>query len=452
MTEIYNQSSSGQSVINAAGKVGFESPDSKLSKRLVELSHRFRQGSAAKRLLFSVLGKMKHGSLTVVDSEGEYFFGDPNALYESDISARIDVHDSELYKMVISHGVLGAGEAYMAAYWSSPDLVSVVRFMTRNITALQEMNSRLSWVAKFFMKLFSRATQNSLVGSKRNISAHYDLGNAFFSLFLDKRMMYSAAVFDDKIDEDKLDLERAAEQKLKVTCEKLQLCASDHLLEIGTGWGGLAVYAAENYGCQVTTTTISDEQFSKACALVNEKGLADKVTVLKKDYRLLAGQYDKLVSIEMIEAVGHKYFATYFEKCSTLLKDDGLMLIQAITIADQRYDQYKSSMDFIRKYIFPGGCLPSHKIIADNIKSHTDMSIIDTSDMSYDYALTLNVWRTKFFEKISQVKAQGYPDQFIRMWDYYLCYCEGGFRERVIGTSQFVFAKPYFDTSDQRSK
>ena len=281
-------------------------------------------------------------------------------------------------------------------------------------------------------------TRNSVARSKENIAAHYDLGNDFFELFLDPTMMYSSALFSD----ERMSLEQASIAKLDALCQKLSLKQSDHLVEIGTGWGGMAVYAAEQYGCRVTTTTISEEQYRHTLELVNKKGLQNQVTVLKKDYRLLEGKFDKLVSIEMIEAVGHQYFGEYFSKCSNLLKPDGVMAIQAITITDQRYERAKNSMDFIKRYIFPGGCLPSVNCIANHVSADTDMIISDMSDMALDYAETLKRWREAFFSNIDQVRALGFDERFIRMWEYYLCYCEGGFRERVIGTTQMVMTKP----------
>jgi cyclopropane-fatty-acyl-phospholipid synthase len=251
-------------------------------------------------------------------------------------------------------------------------------------------------------------------------------------------MMYSSAVFPD----EKSSLEDASLNKLDRICKKLHLTADDHLIEIGTGWGGLAIHAAKNYGCKVTTTTISKEQREFALKRIAEEGLQDKITVLFSDYRDLEGQYDKLVSIEMIEAVGHEYYRSYFEKCASLLKPDGLMLIQAITIPDQRYDMARKSVDFIQRYIFPGGCLPSVAVIADHVRNYTDLSIIGLEDITEHYARTLAAWRDRFTARLDHVSHQGFDDIFVRMWEFYLCYCEGGFRERSIGTAQIVFAKP----------
>jgi len=274
--------------------------------------------------------------------------------------------------------------------------------------------------------------------SRDNISAHYDLGNDFFSLFLDPTMMYSSAIFED-VDRG---LDEAAVAKLDEICHQLELSPGDHLLEIGTGWGGMAIHAAKHYGCRVTTTTISQEQYDYACAAVKREGVADRVTLLLQDYRSLEGQYDKLVSIEMIEAVGHEFYREYFQRCSALLKPTGKMVIQAITMADQRYEQARDSVDFIKRYIFPGGCLPSVAVIADHLARDTDMQMVHLRDITQDYAVTLAHWRSRFMDKLEAVKAMGFDDNFIRMWDYYLCYCEGGFRERIISTVQLAFAKP----------
>jgi cyclopropane-fatty-acyl-phospholipid synthase len=280
--------------------------------------------------------------------------------------------------------------------------------------------------------------RNSQAGSRRNIEAHYDLGNEMFELFLDPTMMYSCAYYPDS----KASLDQAATAKLQRICEKLQLSETDHVVEIGTGWGGFAIYAATHFGCKVTTTTISKQQYEIARQRVIAAGLEDKVTLLMEDYRDLQGAYDKLVSIEMIEAVGPQYLETYFTKCSTLLKPDGIMLIQAITIQDQFYDQAIKSVDFIQRYIFPGGFIPSVTAISNAVKNATDTRLFQMEDIGPHYATTLRDWRKNFFNNIEQIKALGYSDQFIAMWEFYLCYCEGGFLERTLGTSHLVFVKP----------
>jgi cyclopropane-fatty-acyl-phospholipid synthase len=288
------------------------------------------------------------------------------------------------------------------------------------------------------LKLAHSLNRNTRKGSRKNIAAHYDLGNDFFHLFLDPTMMYSAAVFDTS----EATLEDASQAKLNEICLQLELTPDDHLVEIGTGWGGMAIHAATHYGCRVTTTTISREQYEYARQRVAELGLTDRITVLCEDYRNLTGQFDKLVSVEMIEAVGHQFYGNYFARCSALLKPSGKMVIQAITISDQRYRQARDTVDFIKRFIFPGGCLPSLAVIADHIARDTDMQIVHLRDITQDYARTLACWRERFTEQLEAVRRMGFDDHFIRMWEFYLCYCEGGFRERIIGTVQLSFAKP----------
>lgn len=390
----------------------------------------------AKQKVLSVLSGITHGRL-VIDDGGEIFcFGE--SAESASIHAHMFIHHSSAYRDILFGGSIGASEGYMLGSWTSSNLVDVVRVMSKNINLLNGMDDSRLVLQRVADKLYHWFNRNTEANSKANISAHYDLSNDFFSLFLDPSMMYSAAMFPTK----ESSLEEASYYKIDQVCQKLQLTPDDHLLEIGTGWGGLACYAASHYGCKVTTTTISRQQYEFACQRVKDAGLEDRITVLFKDYRKLEGQYDKLVSIEMIEAVGHKFYGEYFKTCNGLIKDDGLMLIQAITIPDQRYDFARRSVDFIQKYIFPGGCLPSDKIIADNISQHTDMQIIAMEEIGEDYATTLEHWRQRFHARLDEVKELGFDDVFVRMWEYYLCYCEGGFRERVIGTGQFLLAKP----------
>ncbi|HWP88560.1 MAG TPA: cyclopropane-fatty-acyl-phospholipid synthase family protein, partial [Burkholderiales bacterium] len=293
------------------------------------------------------------------------------------------------------------------------------------LTAL--LHKALHWTAR-----------NTHTGSRRNIAAHYDLGNDFFRVFLDPTMMYSSAVFE-RAD---MTLEEASVAKLDRICRKLDLKPTDNVLEIGTGWGGFALHAAKLYGCRVTTTTLSRNQFQLARQRVDEANLSAQITVLLEDYRDLTGSYDKLVSIEMIEAVGHHFYDTYFGQCSDLLKPDGLMLLQAITIADQRYDAARRSVDFIQRHIFPGSCIPSVTVMSDAIARLTDMKLFHLEDIGPHYATTLERWRDNLFANIAEVHALGYPTEFIRMWEFYLCYCEGGFIERAIGVVQMLLVKP----------
>jgi len=399
----------------------------------------------ARALVVRHLSRMSRGHLLLQEGSQEWHLGetrdnsyDAVEVEDGQISATIIVNDPAVYTYIALNGVVGAAEAYMDGHWTTPDLVQVVRFMVFNMAALKDMDKERSISNRVALSCLDLVRRNSVARARKNISAHYDLGNDFFEHFLDPTMMYSAALFEGK----DIPLAAASLNKLDAICRKLKLGADDHLLEIGTGWGGMALYAARNYGCRVTTTTLSKQQHDFTVATVAKANLQDRVTVVMKDYRELQGCYDKLVSIEMIEAVGHQYFADYFRKCSGLLKANGLMVIQAITIADQRYDQARKSVDFIQRYIFPGGCLPSLQVIARHIAEDTDMCILTVSDMAKDYAKTLAVWRESFSGNIDKIKSLGFSDQFIRMWMYYLCYCEGGFKERVIGTAQIVMAKP----------
>lgn len=392
----------------------------------------------AKKLLLRQFKSMHRGRLLIKEKGGEQTYGNLLSLEAGFASAQIEVHNEAVYQRMLINGVLGAAEGYMEGDWTTPDLLSVIRFFVSNLNELQEINRKRSWLNRAALASLSWINRNTMQRSKKNICAHYDLGNDFFSLFLDPTLLYSSAIFS----EEGMTLEQASVAKLDRLCRKLELKPQDHLLEIGTGWGGMAVYAAETYGCSVTTTTISEEQYNYATQLVKDKGLQDRVTVLKKDYRALEGTYDKLVSVEMIEAVGHQYYQQYFSHCSKLLKPNGLMAIQAITIPDQRYKLAQKSVDFIKRYVFPGGCLPSLSVIANHVRQDTDMVVSDVFDITQDYAKTLSVWRESFFSKIEDVRALGFDQRFINMWEYYLCYCEGGFRERVIGTHQIVMAKP----------
>lgn len=397
-----------------------------------------RNQSIARAMLFKLLRGIGQGCLRIHE-QGELFqFG--QQADHTDLVADIYVHDAQLYSDVIFGGSVGAGEAYMSGFWSTPNLTHVTRIFVRNIDALDAMDSNQSLIGQYLLKVFHWFNRNTKEGSRKNISAHYDLGNDFFRLFLDSTMMYSAAIYPTP----DATLAEASVYKLQRVCEKLQLTPEDHLLEIGTGWGGMAIYAAQYYGCRVTTTTISREQRDCALAKVAEAGLSDRITVLFDDYRDLRGQFSKLVSIEMIEAVGHEHYAQYFSTCSRLLAPNGLMLLQAITIADQRYDMARKTVDFIQRYIFPGGSLPSIAVISDFAKRKTDMNILHIEDIGEHYAQTLKHWRETFSSKLEAVRAQGFDERFIRMWEFYLCYCEGGFIERSIGTAQVLLAKPQY--------
>lgn len=390
----------------------------------------------ARNQVLATMEKLTHGKLVLVEGENISEFGKQDSELSS-LEAVIKIEDQRFYRKVLLGGSVGAAEAYMDKLWTSPNLLNVIRLICRNLEVMNPMDRRGSLVTKLLHKFLLWRHDNSLSGSKKNIAAHYDLSNQFFSYFLSSDMMYSSAIFADPY----MNLEEASSYKLESICKKLELKASDHLIEIGTGWGGMAIYAATHYGCKVTTTTISQEQYEYASQRVRENRLEDKITVLNKDYRHLQGSYDKLVSIEMIEAVGHNHYEEYFSQCSKLLKPQGLMLLQAITVPDQRYEYAKSSIDFIKKYIFPGGCLPSNEIIARYLCKFTDMRIVGMEDITEDYAITLQKWQSNFRKSLDVIGQLGFDEKFLRMWDYYFSYCEGGFKERAINTVQVLIAK-----------
>lgn len=388
-----------------------------------------------RKILLKVFSMLPQGHLVIKEQGG---LVDAYGEKDSDIQAEINILDLNFYRRLLFGGSIASGETYVEGLWETPDLTHVIQIFARNLPVLDQWENKLEWLAMPMRQLLHLKRQNTSEQAKKNIAAHYDLGNQLYKEFLDKSMMYSAAIYPSETSS----LAEAQQYKLRVICEKLQLNEKDHLLEIGTGWGGLAIYAAKHYGCRVTTTTISNEQFDYAQAQIDAHQLNDKVTLLKDDYRDLTGEFDKLVSIEMIEAVGKKFLPTFFEKCSHLLKSNGLMLLQSITIADQRYDTYSKSVDFIQKHIFPGGFLPSQLVLNQHLKAYTDMAIADLHDIGLDYARTLRDWRIAFDANQSKLSELGYDERFKKLWRYYLSYCEGGFLERTISTVQLVMNKP----------
>ena len=390
----------------------------------------------ARQALFKVLGSIKVGSLTLHEGQDTRHFGRQGVSGEP--QAEVHIHNPAVYGQLLTGGSIAGGEAYIQCHWSSPAPTEVTRLFSANLATMDSLDAKQSWAMRVALNIAHRLNRNTAEGSRENIAAHYDLGNEFFALFLDPTMMYSSAIFES----GDMSLEDASMAKLDELCQQLELKPDDHLLEIGTGWGGMAIHAAKNYGCRVTTTTISREQYDRACQMVAQEGLEDRVTLLCEDYRNLSGEYDKLVSIEMIEAVGHEFYKNYFECCTNLLKDDGKMVIQAITVADQRYKLARDSVDYIKRYIFPGGCLPSVAVIANHIANDTDLQIVHLRDITEDYAITLSHWRNRFMSRLDEVRSMGFDEEFIRMWEYYLHYSEGGFRERIISTVQLAFAKP----------
>jgi cyclopropane-fatty-acyl-phospholipid synthase len=390
----------------------------------------------AKKLLFSLLCGLRRGELTIIDGSVRRSFGEKSDQFP--LEATITVHHPRFYSSIVFGGSIGAGEAFMAGQWSTDDLTTVVRITILNREVFEGMETGLARLTVPLHMFFHLLRSNTKKGSRLNIAAHYDLGNDFYELFLDQTLTYSCGIFER---EDST-LKEASLAKYDRICQKLDLSSKDHVVEIGSGWGGFAIYAAQNYGCRITTTTISPTQHDLAKALIDQAGVAHKVELLLEDYRDLKGKYDKLVSIEMIEAVGHKYFNTFFRSCSKLLQEDGMMLLQAITMTDQVFDRHKRSVDFIKRYIFPGSCIPSIAAMSSSIARVSDLKLFHLEDITPHYARTLRTWRERFFANIDKVRGLGYPETFIRMWDYYLSYCEAGFSERYLGDVQMLLTKP----------
>ena len=389
----------------------------------------------ARKIIFSHFNRIKEGEITVIENSAHITFGEITANFP--VKATIEVQNPKMYLDIVAKGLNGSADAFIKGWWTCDNLTNLVRIFTRNRDAANQFESGIANLAIWIMKLSHSCRRNNLKESLRNIHAHYDLGNDFFSTFLDDTRMYSCAIFS----KPESSLHEASITKNDRICKKLNLSPADHLLEIGTGWGGFALHAAKHYGCRVTSTTISKEQFVFTENLIKENGLQNQVTILKKDFRQLDGQFDKLVSIEMIEAVGYKLYKTFFQKCSQLLKPEGLLLIQAITITDNLFEESKDFIDFIKQYIFPGSCIPSITALCTAATS-SDIKLFHLEDITPHYARTLKEWRINFLKNNKQVKDLGFTNAFIRMWLFYLCYCEGGFIERQIGNVQMVFTKP----------
>ncbi len=383
------------------------------------------------------LDGLQHGQLMLVEDGVEQVFGKA-AVGQGALVARIEVIDSAFYRAVAANGSVGAGEAWMDGLWRSDDLVALIQLLVRNRDMVDGMEGGLARLGGMAMRAWHSMRRNTRSGSRRNIAAHYDLGNDFFDLFLSSDLMYSSALWTGTADT----LETASYRKLERICQQLDLRSGDRVVEIGTGWGGFALHAARHYGCHVTTTTISGEQHALASRRVAEAGLSDRVTLLLEDYRDLDGRYDKLVSIEMVEAIGAQYLDTYFSRIGTLLKPDGLALVQAITIEDHRYEQALRSVDFIKRFVFPGSFIPSINALLAAKTRASDLAVVELHDFGHSYALTLQAWRERFMARLPQVRAQGFDERFLRMWEFYLAYCEGGFRERSIGVAHLLLAKP----------
>jgi cyclopropane-fatty-acyl-phospholipid synthase len=388
-----------------------------------------------RNLVLGVFSKFTYGQLEVVEgSEHSYF---PISCGDDVIKAKIHIHDISVYRDFVKGGSIGAAEAFIGGKWSSPNLTNVIRLLAKAQQQTDSIESNKSWLNKFKNTIAHWQNRNTQSGSKRNILAHYDLGNELYTRFLDPEMMYSSAIYPTETST----LDEAQRFKLDTICQRLSLTEEDHLLEIGTGWGGLAIYAATHYGCKVTTTTISDAQFDYAKSRIDKLGLTEKITLLKKDYRELSGSYDKVVSIEMIEAVGYDFLPSFFKQCNDRLKVGGKLLIQSITIADQRFTHYKNNVDFIQRYIFPGGFLPSISVLAQHLTEYSELVIESLDDIGLDYAKTLSHWRDNFLASWSTISTLGYDETFKRLWLYYLAYCEGAFLERSTSTVHLVARK-----------
>ncbi|WP_029574874.1 cyclopropane-fatty-acyl-phospholipid synthase family protein [Acinetobacter baumannii] len=380
-------------------------------------------------LLLKSLLKLRHGQITFQGA----WSGTVGEV--SDLHAVIEVRNPLLMDLILKNGVLGAAEGYIRGDWGSEQLVELVQILARNRDVLDQFNQNvIAQASQFFLKAWYQNRKNSISGSRKNIAEHYDLSNDFFKLFLDPSLMYSSAVFEN----ENMTLEEASDLKKEIICKKLDLKPLDHLVEIGSGWGGFAIYAAQHYGCRVTTITISQAQYDEAVTRVNEAGLAHRIDVQLKDYRLLEGKFDKLVSIEMVEAVGAQYLSTYFDQCKALLKPKGLAFIQAITIEDFRYKKALNTVDYIKRYIFPGSFIPSISVLTQTA-SESGLRLKHLNDIGLSYAQTFHHWRARFLAAREQVLALGFDENFIRMWDFYLCYCEGGFKEGVISNVHLLF-------------
>ncbi|MBT8445771.1 MAG: class I SAM-dependent methyltransferase, partial [Gammaproteobacteria bacterium] len=385
-----------------------------------------------RRVFHAALKHVARGTLTLCDADGEVTLGSGDAPY-----ATLRILDPRTYQAATWYGDLGLAEAYLNGWWQADDLTAVFRIAIANLNAADRSRGGLARLAKTAARGAHWLRRNTPGGSRRNIQAHYDLGNDMFEQFLDETMTYSAGVFEGR----DTSLAQAQRAKLDRLCLKLDLRPEDHLLEIGTGWGSMAIHAATHYGCRVTTTTISDAQHDLAAQRIAAAGLEDRITLLKRDYRDLEGQFDKLVSVEMIEAVGHEFLPEYFARCAALLKPTGAMAIQAITMPDRRYPEYLKNTDFIKRYIFPGCCVPSMSALLE-AAAPTDLTVTHVEDIGLHYAETLRRWHDNFQANWDAINTCGYDKRFRRLWEYYLCYCEAGFATRYLGDQQIVFRKP----------
>ncbi|SHH77690.1 SAM-dependent methyltransferase [Ferrimonas marina] len=383
-----------------------------------------------RRLACRWLAGLQHGQVRIIEGDSQWQLGQGEGVVS------LTIHDPLAWRKLLLGGSIGMAEAYMDGLWDCDDLVALIRLFSRNLAMLDSLEKRYGWALGPIRTLAHRLRHNSRSNARKNIAAHYDLSNDFYRLFLDDSMLYSSALWQEA-----QSLEQAQQDKMERLCQQLDLSADDHLLEIGTGWGALAIHAAQRYGCRVTTTTLSQAQYDEARKRIDQAGLQDQITLLLKDYRDLTGQYDKIVSVEMIEAVGERYLKGYFQVLEQRLKPGGKLAIQSITIADQRYDSYRNSADFIQTYIFPGGFLPCVRVLGELLASETSMVMRDLTDIGLDYGKTLDHWHQRFNSQLGRVRALGFDDRFIRLWRYYFCYCQAGFETRRISTVQLTAEK-----------
>jgi len=404
------------------------------SRMMIEQISRATRAQAWSRSLFHrLLQHLQYGQITLIEGNQQVTFG-----AEPGFHAQVRINNPAFYSKAVIGGSIGAGESYVDGDWDADCLTTLVRIVARNSKLLDQLEERWAWLARPWQRVKHLLRNNNRSGSKKNILAHYDLGNQMYESFLDPTMMYSAAIYPNAAST----LEEAAVYKLDHICRRLHLRPEDRVIEIGTGWGGFAIHAATHFGCHVTTTTISDAQYAEASRRIAAAGLEDRITLLKKDYRDLTGTYDKLVSIEMIEAVGHRFLPQFFEQCTRLLKPDGMMLLQAITIQDQFYQRYLTSVDFIQEHVFPGGCLLSNQHLLKLVSEKTDMVVRGLEDFGLDYARTIKDWFDRFLVNYKKIEQKGYDERFKRLWSYYFSYCEGGFRERTISVVQLTATRP----------
>ncbi len=389
-------------------------------------------GGWARRILIRRLESLSSGKIQLVEGNQMTSFGQSGGL-----TAAIRIHDRRFYREAML-GPVAIAEAYINGLWDCDKLLSLCRIFLQNRQELSLGNTLHAKCAGFWQRMVHRFHSNSQAGSRRNIASHYDLGNDFFRLWLDETMAYSSGVFL----EESHSLRQASIEKADRVCRKLDLSSTDSVLEIGTGYGGLALHAVENHGCKVTTTTISEQQFSESQSRFQASPAGQKIRLLRQDYRHLSGKYDKIVSIEMIEAVGHRYLDDFFGKCSDLLKENGVMLLQAIVMPEKSYGRYLKSVDFLQRHVFRGGCLPSLASMLESAGRASDFRLVHVEDLAPHYARTLDFWRTSFNANLARIRELGYSDRLIRLWNYYLAYCQAAFEERHIGVLQIVLDKP----------